>query len=365
MKIKILLVVPRFNIGGAETYVMTLALALKQQGAQVHIASGGGKLAGIAEKCGIRHHFVPIRFSSSLAAEMLKRIVKKYQIELIHANSAAAGIAAVKVKADLHIPVVYTAHGVFGHNAAEMTLEHCDKIICVSDYVKKDAIRRGFSERKLQTIYTGIDLLKFCPDQAVRRKWRKLLALPEGAFTLAITARIKNLRNKGHEDILRVLKEFAGAKDWHLLVIGKGKSLWRLKWRIKEQRLGDRVHCLGHRLDAGEILNAVDAVVLPSKFETFGLVIAEGMAMEKAAVAYAVGGTPEVIDDGRTGYLAKSGDVADLYEKLALLARDRALCERLGKQGRHHVADRFSCEWMMKELHEVYREAMEGRSKLE
>lgn len=357
MKMRILLVVPRFNIGGAETYVMTLALALQKQGMEVHIASGGGKLAGIVQDYGIEHHFVPVRLHAGLAAAMLARFVTEYRIDLIHANSAAAGIAAVKVKEKLSVPVVYTAHGVFGHNEAEMTLERCDKIICVSDFVRRDAMRRGFSEHKLQTVYTGIDLHKFKPSQAAREKWRTQLSIPPEAFTIAVTARIKNLRDKGHRDILRVLKEFEKAKEWHVLIIGKGKSLWRLKWLIRQWKLADRAHCLGHQLDVSGALNAADAVALPSKFETFGLVIAEGMAMEKAAVAYAVGGTPEVIEHGRTGYLAKAGDVGALFEKLSLLAEDKALCAALGKEGRRHVAQRFSCERMMGELSEIYAEA--------
>lgn len=350
----ILLVVPRLNIGGAETYVAALAPALQERGFGVHVASGGGRLAAILEEQGIQHHFVPLRLHSGLAAKMLSNIVGSNAIDIIHANSAAAGIAAVKVKAACKIPVVYTAHGVFGHNQAEMTLRDCDRIICVSDFVRHDAIAKGFPAAILQTIYTGIDLTRFFPDPYFAAVLRSQLHIPAEAFTLVLTARMKNLRDKGHGDILRILTEYPKAAAWHVLMVGKGNAYWQLQWSAWRKGLQQRVHCLGHQLQVERFINAADVVVLPSKFETFGLVLAEGLAMEKAAVAYAVGGTPEVIDDGRTGYLAKAGDVDDLYQKLLQLADRREYCREMGQKGRQYVAEHFSEEEMIKNILDVY-----------
>lgn len=69
--------------------------------------------------------------------------------------------------------------------------------------------------------------------------------------------------------------------------------------------LSDKVLCLGHRTDVEHLLNAADLTVLPSHFETFGLVLAEGMAMGKPAIAFSVGGTPEIVKDGETGFLVE------------------------------------------------------------
>ena len=94
----ILLIVPRLNIGGAETYTALVAENLQQRGYKVYTASGGGMLADRLSQKGIPNFYLPIRFSTSLSAFLLKRIIKKYKIDLIHANSAAAGITALKVK---------------------------------------------------------------------------------------------------------------------------------------------------------------------------------------------------------------------------------------------------------------------------
>jgi len=357
----ILLIVPRLNIGGAETYVAAVALGLKKRGFNVVAASGGGILAKSLERQGIKHCFLPVRANAALAAYLLKKIIKKNHIDLVHANSAAAGIVAVKVKQELNIPVLYTAHGVFGHNAKEMTLNDCDRIICVSEFVRQYAIEKGFSPEKLLTIYSGIDLHKFQPDLKKVQMIRKNIGIPEDSFTIAIVSRIKNLRNKGHADILRIFESYEGAKNWHLMVIGKGKGQWRLQYHVWKNKLGKRVHLLGHLVNVQDILDGADAVVLPSKFETFGLVLAEAMAMEKPVVTYAVGGTPEVIDDQHTGFLVEKDNVDELYEKLAALDNDRTLCQGMGRQGRIWVQKNFSSAVMMDNIIQLYQTLFEER----
>lgn len=351
----ILMVVPRLNIGGAETYVATTAIALKQLGHSVTVASGGGMLADYLREQGIKHYYVPIRFNSALSAWLLEQIVRKNQIQVIHANSAAAGITAVKVKQRINVPVVYTAHGVFGHNAKEMTIDQCDIIICVSEYVRKYAIKKGFTENKLVTVYSGIDLNKFRPDSKKSADIRKQLGIPEDAFTIAIVARIKNLRNKGHADVLRILESYSDAQNWHLLVIGKGNGLWKLKYHSWKNNLSQRVHCLGHLVNVHEIIDGVDASVLPSNFETFGLVLAESMAMEKPVVSYAVGGTPEVIDHERTGFLVERNNLDELYQRLRMLADDKKLRLAMGQQGRKWVENHFDSKEMINKLVDIYQ----------
>lgn len=351
----ILLIVPRLNIGGAETYVTTVALGLKERGFNVFVASGGGILAKSIAKQGIKHCFLPIRINAILATYLLRKIIKKYRIDIIHANSAAAGIVAVKVKQEINIPIVYTAHGVFGHNAKEMTLNDCDRIICVSEFVRQYAIKKGFLPEKLLTAYSGIDLQKFQPNLKNAQVIRRNSNIPGDSFTIAIVSRIKNLCDKGHADILSVLQRYEGAKNWHLMVIGKGKGKWSLKYHIWKNHLSDRVHTLGHIVNVQEVLDGVDAVVLPSKFETFGLVLAEAMAMEKPVVTYAVGGTPEVIHDQHTGFLVEKDNVDELYEKLAILANDKALSRSMGQQGRLWVENKFPRDVMIDNIIGAYQ----------
>ena len=149
----ILLLVPRMNIGGAESYVALVARSLKSLDYNIFIASAGGALAVELQKEGIKHFFLPIRLSKYISGILLKRIIKKYNIEIIHANSEAAGIVAVKTrqKYNLDIPIVYTAHGVLPAKVKDI-INQVDKIIAVSNFSREAAIKEGFSANKIEEI---------------------------------------------------------------------------------------------------------------------------------------------------------------------------------------------------------------------
>ena len=129
---RILFLVPRMNIGGAETYVYTAAKELRARGYEVFLASGGGRLADELKTAGIRTFFVPIRQSRFLSVWRVSSIVKKYHIDIIHANSGAAGIIAARVKRNTSVPVVYTAHGILGNMEKEYVIDQLDQIISLS-----------------------------------------------------------------------------------------------------------------------------------------------------------------------------------------------------------------------------------------
>ena len=359
MNKKILLLVPRLNIGGAETYVAELAISLKQDGYEVFVASGGGVLVKKIKQVGIKHFFVPFRLSVEIAKFLVLFIVKKYKIDLIHANSAATGITAVKVKDSYNIPVIYTAHGVFGHNKKEMTLNLCDEIICVSNFVKNDAISKGFDSDKLRVIYNGIDTEKFIKSETKREYLRKKYNIPKDAFVMTITSRIKNANDKGHNALLEILKKYE-LPNTYLIVIGKGKGLSKLKKVVKEYKLEKKVLFLGHILAVQEILDITDITVLPSKFETFGLVIAEGMAMNKPAIAYNVGGVREVIDDNLNGFLVSNNDIDNFYQKISFYIKNKEKLEIMGEEARRKVLNCFSLQDMLLKIKEVYRSLTQG-----
>ena len=333
---RILFVVPRMNIGGAETYVFTVIKELHQRGYEVFLASGGGQLADKLSDMGIPTFFLPIRLSRPLSAWLLARIVKKHHIDLIHANSGAAGIVAAKVKRQLGIPVVYTAHGIFGNPEREYVIDELDTLICVSEYVKRDAIQRGFHESHLLVRYSGIDTDTFKPDSAVREKLRKQYGIDKDTLVLAVV-------------------QYASKESWKLVVIGKGHGLPVLKRQVRQLGLSGKVICLGHRTDVAYCLQMADVLVLPSRFETFGLVLAEGMAMGKPAIAFDVGGTSEVIKDGETGFLVEKNNTQELYEKIKQLDEDRVLLSTFSTQGMHWVRERFTTKKMVDELEVIYK----------
>lgn len=353
---RILFIVPRMNIGGAETYVYTAAKELHARGYEVFLASGGGRLSNKLSAMGIKTFFVPIRQSKFFSVWRLSSIVKKYHIDIIHANSGAAGIVAAAVKRKTGVPVVYTAHGIFGNMEREYIIDELDRIICVSEYVRQDSIRRGMSENHLLVRYSGIDTNRFSANEEARTRLRKEFGFSENTLVLAVVSRIKNLEHKGHGHLLHMLSTYAKKEDWKLLVIGKGNGLPLLKAKIRSLHLSDKVLCLGHRTDVDYILNAADITVLPSRFETFGLVLAEGMAMGKPAIAFSVGGTPEIISDGKTGFLVEKDNEKELYDRIKRLDTDRELFQQFSDNGCQWIRENFTIKQMTDDLETIYKE---------
>lgn len=118
--------------------------------------------------------------------------------------------------------------------------------------------------------------------------------------------------------------------------------------------MGDalRVHWLGFRRDTASVMKALDVFVMPSRFEGFGLVLAEAMAAGRACVAYATSNIPELVEDGVTGVLARAGDTEALAAAMIRLCADHELRQVVGAAAARHAAARFSADRMVEE-HEI------------
>jgi glycosyltransferase involved in cell wall biosynthesis len=145
---------------------------------------------------------------------------------------------------------------------------------------------------------------------------------------------------------------------------GQEAPVARLQAQIAAAGLGGEVRLAGLRADIPVVMNALDALAhLPARPEPFGLVVAEAMAAGKPVVAAAVGGLPEIIRDGQTGFLAPPGGVDAAAGRLALLLRDPALRARMGEAGRQRIETEFSAEQQARRFEALYRRiaARQGR----
>ena len=156
--------------------------------------------------------------------------------------------------------------------------------------------------------------------------------------------------------MLNILKNHKDTQNWHLIVIGKGKSLHKLKNMIKQYNLEKQVHCVGHQVNVTQYVAASDVIVLPSYFETFGLSLAEGMAMGKPGVTYNIGGCPEVVQNNKTGFVVDYKNEEAFYQKLLLLSKDKKLYTQMATNAKWDIKNRLSCDAMMTQLEQLYTE---------
>lgn len=355
--------VPRLNIGGAETYVATLARALKERGYHVALASWGGHWAKKLKEEGIPHYLVPIRLNPQLASMLLEKVIKKEKIDLVHANSCDGGRAVYPVCTKMGLPWILTAHGTFGREKRHEVLKYADKIICVSSFLQNELITKaGLDANKLLTIYNGINLDDF-DLQGYNPSLKEELGLREEDYVIGIISRIWQINTKGHDDLFQVLLNYPERISWKLLIVGKGRALSALKKRAQELKISHRVIFTGHRIDIPQLLGCMDVFAFPSSFETFGLAAAEASAIGKPVVAYAVGGVPEVVENGKTGFLVNYRDVEALGNRLDQLYLNPDMKKKMGLLGRERAEKLFDGKEMVEKITLLYTKVLEARKR--
>jgi glycosyltransferase involved in cell wall biosynthesis len=233
----------------------------------------------------------------------------------------------------------------FPVSAAVAVSDHNPRIIAGSGTYRASRVRR---------IYNGVDLLR--PKGAPGAAFRERYGIPAERILITQVAQMK--REKGVDDILEAAPlALAQQPNLHFAFVGDGQSAGRYAARARELGIQDHVTWTGLSVDprAEGVFAASDIFCHPSRWqEAFGLVLAEAMSCGKPIVATTVGGIPEVVEDGKTGFLVPPGDLAALAGKLVWLARDAALRERMGRAGRERVVARFDVRAVTQELMEVY-----------
>ncbi len=144
-------------------------------------------------------------------------------------------------------------------------------------------------------------------------------------------------------------------------MVGRGELEASLKAQVEQLGIAENIRFLGMRADVPRLLSVLDAFVLPSLSEGLSLALLEAMASGKPVVATAVGGTPELVDQGQTGFLVSSEDAGSLAIKLIELLQDPLMMQRFSDQGAKRVRQRFSLEHMVVQYRRLYASLLLGK----
>jgi len=146
-----------------------------------------------------------------------------------------------------------------------------------------------------------------------------------------------------------------------LQLVGDGPLRGILEHQVGSLGLAGRVELLGEREDVAAFLDEAACVVLPSRIEGFSYVLLEAMARGVPCIATAVGGTPDLIESGRSGLLVRPEDPQALADAITTVLADPVQAGRLGEAARRRVATEFSRERMITQTVEAYRAVVSGR----
>ncbi len=305
-----------------------------------------------------------------LAALGVARIARRRRADLLHANSIRAGIALALGSGHGAARLVHVRDclppGIATTATMRLIAARADTIVANSQYTAR-SVRASVPDARVQVVHNPVDLRRWDPDRIDRAKARARLGVAgTRRVLLGVLAQISPWKGQ-HTAVqaLAILRE--RGLDAHLLLIGSAKFvarstrfdneayLARLHGLIAAADLGDRVSWLGERDDAPELVRAMDILLLPSEEEPFGRALIEAMALGVPVLATNVGGPPEIVQDGREGYLLPPGDPAAWAGAIERIAETPELGAELGRAGRIRVEREFSARHHVDAMLDVYR----------
>jgi glycosyltransferase involved in cell wall biosynthesis len=228
--------------------------------------------------------------------------------------------------------------------AARMILHPLTKVICVSKYGYQCMTAPGFLPRdRFEMIYNGVDLPRVKPDTGAGAAFRKRFSIPEDRKIVTQVSWI--IPEKGIADFIEMARLVSAQRgDAHFVLVGDGAQREQYMRDAAAMGLADRITWTGTIDDPfGEgVFAAADVVCQFSRWEeVFGWMIAEAMAHGKPVVATRVGGIPELIADGESGFLVDRGDTTVMSKRVLQLLSDDDARARMGNLGREIVQMKF------------------------
>lgn len=321
---RVLLVATGLQMGGAERQVVDLADRLAARGHDVAIAYFVGEATQFPHNAAVSLY--PLHFRKSFLGVLsgglrLRRLIRQWRPDVVHSHMVHANLVTRLVRLIAPMPrLVCTAHStVEGGVGVTWAYRLTDFLASISTNVSREAVeafeRKGAVPKgRMLPVLNGIDTRLFSDDSELRADARRRLFPRADAQLVLAVGRL--VEPKNHAALLRafagLVADFPNAELW---IAGDGPLHEQLVQQRTALGLEGRVVLLGARDDIPDLMRAADVFALSSRFEGFGLVVAEAMASGTPVVATDAGGVAEVM--GGRGFLVPVGDEAALEQGLA------------------------------------------------
>ena len=210
------------------------------------------------------------------------------------------------------------------------------------------------SPSRIGVLYNGVDTEKFKGRPQLRSALRQQLGIASDCLVTGFVGRMIALKDVS--TLLRSVEMIASEfPNFHILLIGEGPERAHLEDYVAgSSSLPGRVTFAGNRPDVADLLNAMDVFVLPSLAEGMSNTLLEAFATGIPAIATNVGGNPEIVEDGVSGYLFPPRDVSALANRLQVLLGDDRLRKTVGTAARNHAVANFSLDGMLNRYIDLY-----------
>lgn len=359
-------VVENLNRGGLERVVIDLIGVQQAAGHRCQVAClfERGALAAELDAIGVPVIACGKQRGFDLAAvRRLRAAIRAHGTEVLNTHNAMAHYYAAIASPGLRLRRINTRHsmGVTARHRRRDWLYRAsmigtDTVISVSRAALEAALAQHLvPAAKAVAIPNGIPIGEFRPrsDEA-RRRLAETLGLPAGSAVLGTVGRLHPA--KDHALLLRAFAQLVtGHPQAALVVVGDGALRTDLERDAEALGIADRVRFLGDRSDVKALLCAFDLFVMSSRTEGYSIALVEACAAALPIVATAVGGNPEIVEDGRNGLIVPPGDAAALTAALVALLTDSPRRAAMGEAARHWALANGSVEAMAERYQAVYR----------
>lgn len=364
---KILYLITKSEIGGAQVHVLDLMKHMKEKGHEVGLMSfPGGWLEEEAKKIGVSffsnkyfsNAYSPLNVLRSVL--IIKKTIKIFGPNLVHCHSSGAGFfgrLAIMGK----IPTIFTAHSwaftegtpflrkVIAIIAEKIVSTFTSKIICVSEFDKRMALKYNIaSSSKLVRIYNAVPKIKIEEKQKnLDKETLDILSVGRFAYPKRFDLLIESIKNLPNEMLNKI----------SLNIIGFGEEKENLNNLVKRNKLEKNVFI--KQMSFEDLKNKIsdfDIFILISKHEGLPITILEAMSAGLPVIASNVGGIPEEIDSS-CGILVENNK-RDISEAIIKLAEDIELRKNMGEKSKERIKNNFSFDRFLSDTESVYEEAL-------
>lgn len=386
--VRVLHLITRLIIGGAQENTMYTAAMLNPERFQVEILSGPqtGSEGSLIEE--IRQRDIPLTIIPDLVRQInvlkdwgalrsIRRLLEKERYSIVHTHSSKAGILGRLAAKLAGTPIIiHTVHGWSFHDWMNPFIRQmfiflerqmaafCDAIIVVSQVDQDKGLRAGISQpEKYHLIRSAIPLELFDPQKINRDEVREALGIPAGAVVIGNVGRFSPQKNP--LDWVQAAGKISQAcPDAWFLLVGDGPLRSEVEAIINQNGIAGRVILTGLRRDVPQLMAAMDVFMITSLWEGLPRVIPQAMAMKLPVVANRADGTIEAVIDGSTGYLCTPGDIDQIAQRCITLFYDSVKRNEMGELARNLAIQEFDLNQMINQIETLYLALIEERQKL-
>jgi glycosyltransferase involved in cell wall biosynthesis len=365
---KILVIAPSSYIGGAEIVTLDIITALKNNGFDLKCIIKGwnnGDFPNRLNKLGV--DYVPIklgwfylkRLSWTLdsfvnfpyALWQFLKVKLTYKWDIIYLTSYRELILLFPF---LNGEIIYHVHSSSFNKAQsrffiKIIQKKVNKFIAVSNFIKSDLIRCGVKEEKIVVVHNGVDVVNF-PSRIEKNN---------SFLNIGIVGQV--IERKGHEDVIDALEILLkkDIKKFKLKIVGRGDRKYeeKLKLKIKKLRLDNFVDWTGFKNEKKDIYEDIDLLIAPTRNEEpFAMVPLEAGAYEIPSIVTNVGGFPEMIVNGETGFIVNPKSAHEIAEKFEILIMNNDLRKYLALNAKERINKLFNKKKMVMDVLNYFKD---------